>query len=163
MCQPIGQHSRALFLLRVLCRRHGVIRFQHRWKINSILIRNTVAPIAVRRTSGRCSLKGRQITENRSCYEHHPSRPSKTVRTAVGCSIFPAASFGRTSKPAASERESAGCRACPIQKKNPPGGSGRLETFTDSVSAGPKPRAFASNRACHWLRPTSKASISYSR
>jgi hypothetical protein len=55
---PAGQHSRALFLLRVLCRRRGVIRFQHRWKINSILIRKTVAPIAVRTTSGRCSLKG---------------------------------------------------------------------------------------------------------
>jgi hypothetical protein len=41
----------------------GVIRFQHRRKISPILIRNTVVPIAIRTTSGRC-LAIRQITEN---------------------------------------------------------------------------------------------------
>ena len=34
--------------------RDGVIRFQHRRKISSIPIRNTVVPIAVRTTSGSC-------------------------------------------------------------------------------------------------------------
>jgi hypothetical protein len=32
----------------------GVIRFQHRRKISSILIRNTVVPLAIRTTSGSC-------------------------------------------------------------------------------------------------------------
>ena len=41
----------------------GVIRFQHRRKISSILIRNTVVPIAIRTTLGSC-LAIRQITEN---------------------------------------------------------------------------------------------------
>ena len=66
---------------------------------------------------GKLFIEGRQITENRSCYEYHPPGPSKTVRTAVGRSIFPANSFGRTSKPAAGERESADCRACQIKRK----------------------------------------------
>ena len=70
--------------------------------------------------SGKLFIDGRQITENRSCYECHPPGPTKTVRTAVGSSIFPANSFGRTSKPAAGEREPAGCRACQIKKNNPP-------------------------------------------
>jgi hypothetical protein len=34
--------------------RDGVIRLQHRWKISSILIRNTVVPIATRTTLGTC-------------------------------------------------------------------------------------------------------------
>jgi hypothetical protein len=33
---------------------HGVIRFQHRRKISSILIRNTLVPIAIRRATGNC-------------------------------------------------------------------------------------------------------------
>ena len=45
---------------------------------------------------------GRQ-TKTRSCYEYHPPGCSKTVRTAVGRSIFPASGIGRTSKPAAGE------------------------------------------------------------
>jgi hypothetical protein len=53
----------------------------------------------------------------------------------VGRSIFPADSFSRTSKPAAGEREPADCRACQIKRKT----RRRLETFTDGVSAGPKP------------------------
>src|ERR1700722_15893419 len=32
----------------------GVTRFQHRRKISSILFRNTVAPLAIRTTSGSC-------------------------------------------------------------------------------------------------------------
>jgi hypothetical protein len=42
--------------------RDGVIRFPHRRKISSILIRNTVVPIAIRTTLGSC-LAIRQITE----------------------------------------------------------------------------------------------------
>ena len=44
MCQPIRANESAAL--------DGVIRFQHRRKISSILIRNTVAPIAIRTTSG---------------------------------------------------------------------------------------------------------------
>jgi hypothetical protein len=66
---------------------------------------------------GKLFIEGRQITENRSCYEYHPPGPSKTVRTAVGRSIFPADSFGRTSKPAAGARELADCSACQIKRK----------------------------------------------
>ena len=47
----------ALLLLPVSCCPHGVIRFQHRRKIRSIHIRDTVAPIAIRTTSGSCSLR----------------------------------------------------------------------------------------------------------
>jgi hypothetical protein len=43
---------------------HGVIRFQHRRKISSILIRNTLVPIAIRTTRGSCGDRARQITEN---------------------------------------------------------------------------------------------------
>ena len=40
----------------VPCCPHGVIRFQHPRKISSILIRDTVAPIAIRTASGSYSL-----------------------------------------------------------------------------------------------------------
>src|SRR5215211_5400179 len=101
----------------VLCCPHGVIRFQHRRKISSILIRDTVAPIAIRTTSGSCSLRNVKSPNTGACYEYHPLGPSKTVRTAVGRSIFPADSFGRTSNPAAGEREPADYRACQIKRK----------------------------------------------
>ncbi len=42
--------------------RHGVIRFQHRRKISSILIWNTLVPIAIRAASGSCLVS--RITEN---------------------------------------------------------------------------------------------------
>ncbi|UPJ48746.1 hypothetical protein IVB30_37990 [Bradyrhizobium sp. 200] len=71
-------------------------------------------------------IEGRQIAENRSCYEYHPPGPSKMVRTAVGRSIFPADSFGRTSKPAAGERELAICQACQIKRKTRPVGAAAL-------------------------------------
>jgi hypothetical protein len=69
------------------CRR--VIRFQHRHKISSILIRNTVAPIAIRTTSRSWRLRASNH-RIRSCHEYHPVGRSKTVRTAVGRSIFSA-------------------------------------------------------------------------
>ena len=37
-----------------LADRHGVIRFQHRRKISSILICNTLVPIAIRTAPGSC-------------------------------------------------------------------------------------------------------------
>jgi hypothetical protein len=110
VCRSIGA---SVFSPVVLCCPHGVIEIQHRRKISSILIRDTVAPIAIRTTPGSCSLT--EITEARSCYEHSPG-PSKTVRTAVGHSIFSAGSFGRASKPAAGARESPDCRACQIRR-----------------------------------------------
>jgi hypothetical protein len=102
--------------------RDGVIRFPHRRKISSILIRNTVVPIAIRTTLGSClAIEGVESPKTRSCYEHPPPGRSKTVRTAVGRSIFPADGIGRTSKPAAGEGEPADRRARQEQKKNPPG------------------------------------------
>jgi hypothetical protein len=86
--------------------RDGVIRFQHRRKISSILIRNTVVPIAIRTTSGSClAIQSVKSAKTRSCYEYHPPGRSKTVRAAVGRSIFPADGIGPTSKPAAGEGE----------------------------------------------------------
>jgi hypothetical protein len=88
--------------------RDGVIRFQHRRKISSILIRNTVVPIAIRTTLGSClAIEGVKSPKTRSCYEYHPPGRSKTVRTAMGRSIFPADGTGRTSKPAAGQGEPA--------------------------------------------------------
>src|SRR5437868_10083411 len=87
---------------RPLHDRDGVIRFQHRRKISSILIRNTVVPTAIRTTLGSClAVEGVKSPKTRSCYEYHPLRRSKTMRTAVGCSFFPADRIGRTSNPAA--------------------------------------------------------------
>ena len=49
---------------RPLHDRDSVTGFQHRRRISSILIRNTVVPIAIRTTLGSCLAIGRQITEN---------------------------------------------------------------------------------------------------
>jgi hypothetical protein len=54
LCRSIGA---SVFSPVVLCCPHGVIEIQHRRKISSILIRDTVAPIAIRTTSGSCSLR----------------------------------------------------------------------------------------------------------
>ena len=55
---PLGRRQRmgahAVYSWVLCC---AVIRFQHRRKISSILIRDTVAPIAIRTTSGSCSLR----------------------------------------------------------------------------------------------------------
>jgi hypothetical protein len=103
--------------------RDGVTRFQHRRKISSILIRNTVVPTAIRTTLGSClAIEGvKSPKKTRSRYEYHPPGRSKTVRTAVGRSIFPADGIGRTSKPAAGEGGPADRPARQEQKKNPPG------------------------------------------
>jgi hypothetical protein len=80
----------------------------YRRKISSILIRNTVVPIAIRTTPGSClAIEGVKSPKTPSWYEYHPPARSKTVRTAVGRSIFPAGGIGRTSKPAAGEGEPA--------------------------------------------------------
>ena len=69
--------------------RDGVIRFPHRRKISSILIRNTVVPIAIRTTREGClAIEGVKSPKTRSCYDYHPPGRSKTVRTAVGRQIF---------------------------------------------------------------------------
>ena len=86
--------------------RRGVTKFQHRRKINSILIRNTVAPTAIRTASGSClAIRSVRSPKTRSCYEYHPPGHSKTMRTAVGRSIFPAADFEVRSSPSTGEGE----------------------------------------------------------
>src|SRR3984893_1625934 len=100
----------------------GVTRIQHRRKISPLLVRDTVVPIAIRATAGRClAIEGVKSPKTRSCYEYHPPGRSKTVRTAVGRSIFPADGTGRTSKPAAGGGEPADRQARQEQKKSPPG------------------------------------------
>ena len=100
--------------------RDSVIRFPHRRKISSILIRNTVVPIAIRTTLGSyLAIERVKSPKTRSCYEYHsPGRP-KTVRTAVGRSIFRADDIGRTSKPATGDGDPADRRTRQGQKKNP--------------------------------------------
>ena len=79
--------------------RDGVIEFPHRRKISSILIRNTVVPIAIRTTLGSClAIEGVKSPKTRSCYEYRPPGRSKAVRTAVGRSIFPADEIGRAQR-----------------------------------------------------------------
>jgi len=98
--------------------RDGVTRFQHRRKISSILIRNTVVPTAVRTTSGSClATEGVKSPKTRSCYEYHPPGLSKTVRTAVGRSIFPAGGTGHISKAGAGKGEPADRGAHQSRKK----------------------------------------------
>ena len=87
------------------------------------------------------AIEGVKSPKTRSCYEYHPPGLSKTVRTAVGRSIFPADGTGRISKPAAGEGEPADRRAHQEPKENPPGQVGKFEIGTSGVSAGPKPRA----------------------
>src|ERR1019366_1202494 len=102
--------------------RDGVIRFPHGRKISSILIRNTVVPIATRTTLGSwLAIECVKSPKTRSCYEYHPPGRSKTVRTAVGRSIFPADGIGRTSKPAAGEGKPADRRARQGAKEKPTG------------------------------------------
>src|SRR6202035_1759785 len=102
--------------------RDGVTRSQHRRKISSILIRNTVVPTAIRTTLGSClAIEGVKSPKTRSCYEHHPHRRSKTVRTAVGRPIFPDDGIGRTSAAGEGGPADRRARARQEQKKNPPG------------------------------------------
>ena len=92
--------------------RDGVIRFQHRRKIGSLLIRNTVAPLANRTTSRSCLVIERaNLPKTRSFYENHPAGRSKTVRTAVGRSISPVDEIGHASQPGAGGGEPADRRA----------------------------------------------------
>jgi hypothetical protein len=82
-----------------LADRDGVIRLQQQRKISSILIRNTVVPLAVRTALRSFGVK----SKTRSCYGDCPSGRSKTVRTALGRSVFSADGIGRTSKPVAGD------------------------------------------------------------
>jgi hypothetical protein len=82
-------------LRRCADRPHGVIRFQHRRKISSILIRNTLVPIAIRTTPGSClAIEGVKSPKTRSPYEYHPPGNSTKVRTAVGRQICAAGPAG---------------------------------------------------------------------
>ena len=77
----------------------GVTGFQHRRKISSILIRNTVVPTAIRTALGSClAIEASYHRPTRSRYEQHPPGRSKAVRTAVGRSIFPADEIGRAQR-----------------------------------------------------------------
>ena len=68
--------------------RDGVTKFQHCQKIGATLIRNTVAPTAVRTALGNyLAIEGVKSPRTRSCYECHPVGRSKTVRAAVGRSF----------------------------------------------------------------------------
>jgi hypothetical protein len=67
------------------------------------------------------AIEGVKSPKTRSCYEHHPPGRSKTMRTAVGRSIFPAGGIGRIPKPAAGEGEPTDRRTRQEQKENPPG------------------------------------------
>src|SRR5260370_18081285 len=99
--------------------RDGVIRFQHQRKISSILIRNTVVPIAIRTTLGSClAIEGVKSPKTRSCYEYHPPGRSKTVGTAVGRPIF--GRGPRAATPCTAAAASTTPRAPQKQKKNPP-------------------------------------------
>jgi hypothetical protein len=93
--RSLGYAARLHWAESPLHDRDGVTRLQHRRKISSILIRNTVVPTAIRTALGSClAIEGRQSPKTRSFYEHHPPGRSKTVRTAVGRSIFPADEIG---------------------------------------------------------------------
>ena len=68
--------------------RQGVIGFQHRRKISSILIRNTLVPLAIRTAPGSClGIEGVKSPNTRSRYEYRPPGLAKKVRTAVGRQI----------------------------------------------------------------------------
>ena len=78
--------------------RDGVIKFQHRRKISSILIRNTLVPLAIRTAPGSClGIEGVKSPNTRSRYEYRPSGLAKKVRTAVGRQIC--AAGARTAVP----------------------------------------------------------------
>jgi hypothetical protein len=56
-------------------------------------------PIAIRTTLGSyLAIEGVKSPKTWSCYEYHSPGRSKTVRTAVGRSIFPADEIGRAQK-----------------------------------------------------------------
>ena len=99
--------------------RDSVTGFQHRRKISSILIRNTVVPTAIRTTLGSClAIEGVKSPKTRSCYDYRPPGPSKKVRTAVGRQILSAGSASGAPKPAST---TTAFRTRQSQKKNPPG------------------------------------------
>jgi hypothetical protein len=120
-------------------RRYGVIRFQHRRKISSILIQNTLAPIAIRTAPGSClvieGVKPR-TTITRSRYGQHSLGLSKKVRTAVGRQICAAGT--RTLVPKERARKAGSTVRCArqSQKESPPAQPDRLEICPSGLSAG---------------------------
>ena len=113
MCRPIRANEFAAL--------DGVIRFQHRRKISSILIRNTVVPIAIRTTLGSClAIEGVRkpgvvmsiipLDVQRRCERRWAARFSRPD------------GIGRTSKPAAGIRRSESVLMIPRQHSLSPMG-----------------------------------------
>src|SRR5882672_472809 len=72
-------------------RPHGVIRFQHRRKINcGSYSEHTCAHSRPHDPRKLLVIEGLELLKTRSCYEYHPPGLSKKVRTAMGRQIFTA-------------------------------------------------------------------------
>jgi hypothetical protein len=72
-------------------RPHGVIRFQHRRKINcGSYSEHTCAHSRPHDSRKLLVIEGLELLKTRSCYEYHPPGLSKKVRTAMGRQIFAA-------------------------------------------------------------------------
>src|SRR5229473_2455449 len=72
-------------------RPHGVIRFQHRRKINcGSYSEHTCAHSRPHDPRKLLVIEGLELLKTRSCYEYHPPGVSKKVRTAMGRQIFTA-------------------------------------------------------------------------
>jgi hypothetical protein len=72
-------------------RPHGVIRFQHRRKINcGSYSEHTCAHSRPHDPRKLLVTEGLDLLKTRSCYEYHPPGLSKKVRTAMGRQIFTA-------------------------------------------------------------------------
>ena len=72
------------------CTTDGVIRFQHRRKINCGSYSNTCALSRPHDPRKLLVTEGLELLKTRSCYEYHPPGLSKKVRTAMGRQIFTA-------------------------------------------------------------------------
>ena len=101
---------------------HGVIRFQHRRKISSILIRDTVAPIAIRTTSGSCSLRDIKspntgavmsiipLDLQRRCERRWAARFSRPIPSAAPRNQRPVRESPEITAPAKSKEKPAGLK-----------------------------------------------------
>ena len=134
---------------RPLHDRGGVIRFQHRRKISSILIRNTVVPTTIRTTLGSClAIEGVKSPKTRSCYEHHPPWTFKDGANGGGPRGFP----GRRNR---SHLETSGRRGRASRspgptraKEKPTGLKRRARDLYRRCERGPGARALVVSGAC---------------
>src|SRR6202051_1937883 len=109
--------------------RDGVIRLQHQWKISSILIRNTVVPIATPTTLGSClPIEGVKSPKPGVVMSIIPLDVQRRCERRWASQFSPAdgIGIGRTSKPGAGEGTPADRRGRPRAKENPPGRTGGL-------------------------------------